>query len=64
LWRYCEGLAGLFKKRSSGIGLGLAIVHGIVQSHNGKVEAHSELGKGTCISIYFPTVKKIRIKQH
>jgi glycine cleavage system H lipoate-binding protein len=22
------------------------------------------LGKGTCISIYFPTVKKIRIKQH
>ena len=44
------------KQKASGIGLGLAIVHGIVQSHNGKVEVESVLGKGTNISIIFPLV--------
>ncbi len=42
------------KEKTSGIGLGLAIVHGIVQNHNGKVEVNSELGKGTSISIVLP----------
>ncbi len=42
------------KQKASGIGLGLAIVHGIVQSHNGKVEINSEMGKGTTISIILP----------
>jgi len=45
------------KQKASGIGLGLAIVHGIVQSHQGKVEIDSELGKGTTISIILPLVK-------
>jgi two-component system NtrC family sensor kinase len=45
------------KEKASGIGLGLAIVHGIVQSHDGKVEAYSELGKGTTISIKLPLIK-------
>ena len=45
------------KQKASGIGLGLAIVHGIVQSHNGKVEVDSELGKRTTISIILPVVK-------
>ena len=44
------------KQKTSGIGLGLAIVHGIIQSHNGKVEVDSELGKGTTISITLPTI--------
>ena len=39
------------KHKESGIGLGLAIVHGIVQSHQGKIEAESKPGKGTTISI-------------
>ena len=44
------------KQKVSGIGLGLAIVHGIVHSHKGKVEVDSELGKRTTISIILPVI--------
>ena len=47
------------KEKVSGIGLGLAIVHGIVQSHNGKVDIQSELGMGTTVSIVLPLVKNL-----
>lgn len=45
------------KENVSGIGLGLAIVHGIVQSHKGKTEVKSERGKGTTMSIILPLLK-------
>jgi len=46
------------KEKASGIGLGLSIVHGIVQNHGGSVDVESELGKGTTISILLPLKKE------
>jgi len=45
------------KDKTSGIGLGLAIVHGIIQNHNGKIEVSSQMGKGTTVRILLPVVK-------
>ncbi len=44
------------KQKTSGIGLGMAIVHGIVQSHGGRVEVISDPGKGTTVSIILPVI--------
>ena len=49
------------KQSTSGIGLGLAIVHGIVQSHKGKVEVKSAPGKGTTILITLPVIRNKNI---
>jgi two-component system, NtrC family, sensor kinase len=45
------------KQDASGIGLGLAIVHGIVQNHKGKIQVKSDIGSGTTISVTIPLVK-------
>ncbi len=45
------------KRDSSGLGLGLSIVHGIIQSHNGKIGVDSKMGKGTTLSIILPLKK-------
>jgi two-component system, NtrC family, sensor kinase len=45
------------KDKSNGIGLGLAIVHGIIQNHKGKIDVKSELGKGTTVSISLTLLK-------
>ncbi|MDM8001989.1 MAG: ATP-binding protein [Bacteroidota bacterium] len=46
------------KRDARGIGLGLAIVHGIVTNHSGKIEVDSVVGRGTTISLIFPLRKE------
>jgi len=45
------------KQDVSGIGLGLAIVHGIIQNHKGKIQVRSELGHGTTLVVTLPLIK-------
>ena len=45
------------KEKTNGIGLGLAIVHGIINNHKGRIEVKSEKTKGTTISIYLSLSK-------
>ena len=42
------------KKEVKGVGLGLAVSHGIIQRHKGRIEVQSEVGKGTAFTIYLP----------
>jgi len=39
---------------AKGTGLGLAICKEIVEHHKGRIEVHSEVGKGTTFSIFLP----------
>ncbi len=42
------------KDVGEGTGLGLSIAYGIVQEHGGWIDVESELGKGSCFSVYVP----------
>ena len=46
-----------------GTGLGLAIAKGIIQAHNGKIGAESELGKGSTFYFVIPINQKITEKE-
>jgi two-component system, NtrC family, sensor kinase len=43
-------------KGEKGTGLGLAVVYGVVQRHHGRVEVHSQAGRGARFTLCFPPV--------
>ena len=45
------------KPQGQGTGLGLSVVHGIVNNLGGIITAYSEIGKGTAINIFIPCVE-------
>ncbi|MBK8981608.1 MAG: hypothetical protein IPM38_04625 [Ignavibacteria bacterium] len=47
-------------KHTDGAGIGLSIIKNIMDSHKGKTEVVSELGKGTSFNLYFPLKKADR----
>jgi signal transduction histidine kinase len=46
-----------FTTKTQGTGLGLALVHRIVDEHHGKIHVRSRPGRGTIIDIFLPVVE-------
>ncbi|MED4779406.1 sensor histidine kinase [Brevibacillus choshinensis] len=46
-------------REKGGSGLGLTIVKGIVEAHQGNITIESEVGKGTSITLTFPAIENI-----
>jgi two-component system sensor histidine kinase HydH len=43
-----------FTTRTTGSGLGLAVVKKIVSAHNARIEVHSQTGHGSCFTLLWP----------
>ena len=46
------------KKQGQGTGMGLAMVHGIIENHGGVIGVESTVGKGSIFNIYLPVVSE------
>ncbi len=49
------------KKVGQGTGMGLAMVHGIVQSYGGALTCNSKLGEGTVFRVILPTIDDVAL---
>jgi len=47
------------KKEGSGTGLGLSVSYNIIKNNGGRMEVQSQLGQGTCFSIFLPIVENL-----
>ena len=45
------------KPVGQGTGLGLAVVHGVMRTHEGAVDVQSQPGQGSTFSLYFPALR-------
>ena len=50
--------AGGRRRKVTGSGLGLTLVHHIMEAHNGTIEVGSELGAGSTFRIVFPAASE------
>jgi two-component system NtrC family sensor kinase len=46
------------KEAGKGTGLGMSIIYKIVQAHRGRINVASEAGKGTKVTVLFPTLRE------
>ena len=46
------------KPEGEGTGLGLSVVHGIVDQHDGHIAVESTPGEGSAFTVYFPKIEK------
>ena len=44
------------KPTGTGMGLGLAVVHGIITAHGGRIEVNRQPGQGACFTVHLPRV--------
>lgn len=51
------------KAMGKGSGMGLSIVHGIVENHGGAISVDSNLGKGTTFRLLFPVVDEKSVNE-
>jgi signal transduction histidine kinase len=47
------------KETGTGTGLGISIVHNIIQNHHGRMSIQSEKGKGTTVELEFPIMRDL-----
>jgi len=50
------------REPGQGAGLGLSVVHGIVQAHDGAIDVRSTLAEGSCFSVYLPAMGSVPLQ--
>jgi len=51
------------KEGGKGVGLGLAVVYGIVKRHHGRIELDSKLGLGTTFHVHLPADQEAKVEE-